>query len=262
MRSDKSSTACFKGVHQDRGRYQAKCTTAPCHKNHLGSFDAPEDAAQAYLQHYENKHPKELEKERAPPPPPPVLPEVQHHLHIRSDKAKSGYKGVTASKGRYQAKCNTPPCRGNYLGLFDTLSDAAQTYLQHHQHSHSHQLPTDTWFQCDDCNKWRRFAAAHAVPDVGEEEQWCCKDSGGLYTCEQDEEKEEEEVVVEQRGGKKRQREQTSDLEHLSDQLQGENEALKRCKQEFVEEDHAALHQQISALEAEAQHSAASALVS
>ena len=53
--------------------------------------------------------------------------------------------------------------------------------------------------------------------------------------------------------GKKRQREQTPDLEHLSDQLQGENEALKRCKQEFIEEDHAALHQQISAVEAVAQ---------
>jgi hypothetical protein len=47
-------------------------------------------------------------------------------------------------------------------------------------------------------------------------------------------EKEEEEAVVEQKCGKKRQREQTPDLEHLSYQLQGENEALKRCKQEFT----------------------------
>ena len=123
--------------------------------------------------------------------------------------------------------------------------------------SHSHQPLTShspaTLTSHDDCNKWHSVAASHTIPDPGEGEQWCCKDSGGLYTCEQDEEKEEEEVVVEQKGGKKRQREQTPDLEHLSDQLQGENEALKRCKQEFIEEDHAALHQQISAVEAVAQ---------
>jgi hypothetical protein len=132
-----------------------------------------------------------------------VLPEVQHHLLIRLDKHKSGYKGVTANQGRDQTRCDTPPCHLNYLGNFDSPEDAAQAYLQHHQHSHSHQLPTDTWFQCRVCTKWRRFAAAHAIPDPGEEEQWCCKDSGGLYTCEQEEE--EEEVVVEQKGGKKRQ---------------------------------------------------------
>ena len=61
---------------------------------------------------------------------------------------------------------------------------------------------------------------------------------------------------LQEQGGddkKKRQREQTPDLEHLSDQLQGETEALKRCKQEFIEEDHAVLQQQISAVEAVAQ---------
>jgi hypothetical protein len=161
---------------------------------------------------------------------------------------------VVANYGRYQALCQTAPCGKNYLGTFATPEDAAQVYLQHHQHSHSHQpAPTDTWFQCDDCNKWRRFAAAHAIPDPVEGEQWCCKDSGGLYTCEQDEEKKEEEVVVEQKGGKKRQLEQTPDLEHLSDLLPGENNALKRCKQEFIEEDHAAFQQVISAVEAVAQ---------
>ena len=132
-----------------------------------------------------------------------LLP-VQEHLLIRSDKAKTGYKGVHPDKGRYKTECTTASCHNNYLGRFDTPQEAAQAYLQHHQHSHSHHPATDTWFQCDDCNKWRRFAG-----DLDEEEQWCCKDSGGLYTCEQDEEKEEEEVVVEQKGGKKRQREQT-----------------------------------------------------
>jgi hypothetical protein len=87
-------------VTADKGRYYARCDTAPCRFNHLGSFGTPEDAAQAYLQHWEKKHPKELEKERAPPPPPPVLPEVQHQLLIRSDKHKSGYKGVSAHHGR------------------------------------------------------------------------------------------------------------------------------------------------------------------
>jgi hypothetical protein len=56
------------------------------------------------------------------------------------------------------------------------------------------------------------------------------------------------------KGKKRKQQPQSiSEMGHLSDQLQGENVALKRCKQEFVEEDHAALHQQISAMEAAVQ---------
>ena len=122
------------------GRYRAKCETAPCHHNYLGLFDRPKDAAQAYLQHWEKEHPEELVKERAPPPPPPVLPEVQHHLLIRSDKAKSGYKGVTALNGRYHAQCNIAPCRHNYLGRFATPEDAAQAHLQHWQAKHPKEL--------------------------------------------------------------------------------------------------------------------------
>jgi acyl-CoA synthetase (NDP forming) len=135
IRSDKAKSG-YKGVSLRGGRYRASCDTAPCRKNKLGIFDTPEDAAQAYLQHYEKKHPKELEKERAPLPPPPVLPDVQHHLIFRSDKAKSGYKGVTASHSRYNALCNTAPCGNNYLGSFDTPEDAAQAYLQHWEKKH------------------------------------------------------------------------------------------------------------------------------
>ena len=83
--SGRSSTG-YKGVRPSRGRFQATCTTPPCSNNYLGIFDIPEDAAQSYLQHWEEKHPEELAKERAPPPPPPVLLEGQHHLLIRSDK--------------------------------------------------------------------------------------------------------------------------------------------------------------------------------
>ena len=83
------------------GRYQAQCHTSPCRKNHLGMFDIPEDAAQAYLQHWEEKHPEELKQERALRPTPPVLPEVQHHLLIRSDRAKSGHKGVFAVRNQH-----------------------------------------------------------------------------------------------------------------------------------------------------------------
>jgi hypothetical protein len=50
--------------------------------------------------------------------------------------------------------------------------------------------------------------------------------------------------------GKKRKQEPQPppQIERLSDQLHGENQALKRCKQAFIEEDHAALHHTISAL--------------
>ena len=56
VRSEKSVSG-FKGVVPNRGRYRAKCTTSPCHDNYLGSFDTPEETAQAYLQHQEKDHP-------------------------------------------------------------------------------------------------------------------------------------------------------------------------------------------------------------
>ena len=139
IRTDRATTG-FKGVVPNKGRYQARCDTSTCHHNHLGTFDIPEEAAQAYLQHREKKHPKELEKERAPPPPPPVLPQVQHRLLIRSDRAKTGYKGVTIDRGGYQANCHTAPCLHNRLGMFDTPEDAAQSYLQHWTGGHPEEL--------------------------------------------------------------------------------------------------------------------------
>jgi acyl-CoA synthetase (NDP forming) len=135
IRSDKNKTG-YKGVSALDGRYMATCNTPPCHKNNLGTFDTPEDAAQSYLQHWEEKHPEELKQERAPRP---VLPEVQFHLLIRSDKTKTGYKGVLANHGRYTAKCTTTSCK-NHLGTFDTPEDAAQAYLQHCQMKHPKEL--------------------------------------------------------------------------------------------------------------------------
>ena len=71
IRSDKGQTG-FKGVHQNGGSYKAVCTTSPCRRNHLGNFDTPEEAAQAYLQHYQKEHPEELEKKRVPRPGGPT----------------------------------------------------------------------------------------------------------------------------------------------------------------------------------------------
>ena len=34
----------FKGVYLTAGRYQAACTTAPCRRNHLGTFGIPNTA--------------------------------------------------------------------------------------------------------------------------------------------------------------------------------------------------------------------------
>ena len=70
-----------------------------------------------------------------------MLPEVQKHLLIRSDRAKStGYKGVVANNGRYRAECSTSPCRHNYLGTFGTPEEAAQAYLQHQEKEHLEEL--------------------------------------------------------------------------------------------------------------------------
>jgi hypothetical protein len=143
IRSDRANnTTGFKGVYLHQGRYQAKCNTSPCrHNHHLGRFDTPEEAAQAYLQHYQKQHPEELEKERARP----VLLPVQEHLLIRSDRKdnKTGYRGVRPSKGRYQATCKTPPCKNNHLGSFDTPEEGAQAYLQHYQKEHPEELKNE-----------------------------------------------------------------------------------------------------------------------
>ena len=59
VRSEKGVSG-FKGVAPNHGRYQATCDMSPCRHNHLGVFGTPEDAAQEYLQHHQEKHPEEL----------------------------------------------------------------------------------------------------------------------------------------------------------------------------------------------------------
>jgi hypothetical protein len=60
---------------------------------------------------------------------------------------------------------------------------------------------------------------------------------------------------LQEQGGddKKRKHEQVQEPELSSDQLHVNNQALKRCKEEFIEEDHAAFMQLMSAVEAVAQ---------
>jgi hypothetical protein len=55
MRSDKNQTG-FKGVGQYKGRFIARCNTRPCRHSHLASFGTLEEAAQAFLQHPQEKH--------------------------------------------------------------------------------------------------------------------------------------------------------------------------------------------------------------
>ena len=38
-----------------------------------------------------------------------------------------------------------------------------------------------------------------------------------------------------------------AEMEHLSGQLADDNQALKRCKEEFIEEEHAAMQQMLHA---------------
>ena len=54
-----------------------------------------------YLQHQQKQHLEELKKERAP------SLQVQRHLLVRSDRGKSGFKGVYPHKGRYNPAAAT-----------------------------------------------------------------------------------------------------------------------------------------------------------
>ena len=132
----------YRGVQSDRERFQACCNLNHSRQLFLGRFATVEEAAAAFLQHWEKDHPEQLEKARRQEQlakervPRPVLLQVQQHLLIRSDKAKSGYKGVHQNKGRYEAGCTTSSCHHNHLGSFGTTEEAAQAYLQHHQVHH------------------------------------------------------------------------------------------------------------------------------
>ena len=66
----------------------------------------------------------------------PVLREIIPDNLIRSGRSSTGYKGVRAHYGRYQAQCGTPPCTLGSLGTFDTKEEAAQAYLQHRGREH------------------------------------------------------------------------------------------------------------------------------
>ena len=82
IRSVKNKTG-YKGVAANKGRYYAQCNTSPCSQNYLGSFDTPEDAAQSYLQHYQKKHPEELENAK------PLTEEKEDEGHaVSTDKGK------------------------------------------------------------------------------------------------------------------------------------------------------------------------------
>jgi hypothetical protein len=69
------------------------------------AFDTPEEAAQAVLQHYQNEHPEELKKLRALPL------QVQEHRLIRSDKGKTGYKGVCPNKAPQKCRVVVKRCK-------------------------------------------------------------------------------------------------------------------------------------------------------
>ena len=109
----------YRGVQSDRERFQACCNLNHSRQLFLGRFATVEEAAAAFLQHWEKDHPEQLEKARRQEQlakervPRPVLLQVQQHLLIRSDKAKSGYKGVHQNKGRYEAGCTTSSCHHN-----------------------------------------------------------------------------------------------------------------------------------------------------
>jgi hypothetical protein len=97
LRSDNNATGFHCVTCTLSGRFTAKCETHPCRGKSVGTFTTAEEAAQAYLQHHQEVHPEELEKERAPPL------QVQEHFLIRSAKSSTGYKGVHPHRGRNQA---------------------------------------------------------------------------------------------------------------------------------------------------------------
>jgi hypothetical protein len=59
---------------------------------------------------------------------------------MRSEKNRTGYKGVAANYGRFKSQCKTLPCLNNHLGSFNTMEAAAYAYLQHWEEKHPEEL--------------------------------------------------------------------------------------------------------------------------
>ena len=66
IQSDAHKTG-FMGVTRFRNRYRAICITSPCHRNLLGAYDTPEQAAQMFLYHHQQEHPGLGQPSRKPP---------------------------------------------------------------------------------------------------------------------------------------------------------------------------------------------------
>jgi hypothetical protein len=64
--------------------------------------------------------------------------EQQQHVLIRSSRPsnQTGFKGVSARKGRFKSVCSRTPCRCNSLGVFFTPEEAARVYLKHWEQTH------------------------------------------------------------------------------------------------------------------------------
>ena len=148
MRSDAGSQSVFNGVYSDKGRYQARSSTAACYENDLGHFGTPDEAAQAYG-------------------PPQGKRFVGAHVQGRKKRRRS----MQADKEEGEGEEEEEEEEGEEEEEEEEL-----------EQGHSHNTATDTWFQCDSCNKWRRFATAtaaapaasaaqHIIPAEGE--AWC-----------------------------------------------------------------------------------------
>ena len=155
-------------------------------------------------------------------------------------------------KERYKTECDTSTCCKNHLSNFGTPEEAAQAYLQHFQHNHNHPVPPPT-HSVDTPLTNKDTASATALTPTPVPVERLADELAVAAAALKDEMQALKVTEEKEERGEKRKLQSMAETEHLSGQLVDDNQALKRCKEEFIVEDHAVFQQMMSAVEALAQ---------
>jgi hypothetical protein len=248
MRSDAGSQSVFNGVYSDKGRYQARSSTAACYENDLGHFGTPDEAAQAYGR---------IEEEG----------EADKDNQIIYGKAKVADGGGGGGGALFEIK---------HGGGKKRASDPSSTQQQHPVYHQQHPVYRPG---CRVSVLWYGEAFTGTVlmvVDEGTRVKVLVDGNAKWEEHEYDAELKDVKPLVVVKGGhavmrtdkqgKRKRKQQPAvappevEQEGISEQQQQQQQqlgvdidAVKCCKHEFIEEEHLALQQMVSAVSAAVQ---------